>query len=188
MPKSEYSEPKKLPGERPYPQILNDAEELYGLLLTAETMMTKVDKIRYNNRAVDQILDVIKEFVLAYDFEDDREIHLKRMCANVAVFIRTMRNINDRNIISSSIKTKGRKMTRQEIEDRKNVLFSLVRDREAKLRETDYVAAKIAEGAATQKEYAETLSMRQKARIDINAAQEELVKLDNEEPEDEVEK
>lgn len=79
-------------------------------------------------------------------------------------------------------------MTRQEIEDRKNVLFSLVRDREAKLRETDYVAAKIAEGAATQKEYAETLSMRQKARIDINAAQEELVKLDNEEPEDEVEK
>lgn len=83
MPKSEYYEPKKLPGERPYPQILNDAEELYGLLLTAETMMTKVDKIRYNNRAVDQILDVIKEFVLAYDFEDDREIHLKRMCANV---------------------------------------------------------------------------------------------------------
>lgn len=88
MPKSEYYEPKKLPGERPYPQILNDAEELYGLLLTAETMMTKVDKIRYNNRAVDQILDVIKEFVLAYDFEDDREIHLKRMCANVTVFIR----------------------------------------------------------------------------------------------------
>ena len=62
-------------------------------------MMTKVDKIRYNNRAVDQILDVIKEFVLAYDFEDDREIHLKRMCANVTVFIRTMRLINDRNII-----------------------------------------------------------------------------------------
>nr|DAH36611.1 MAG TPA: hypothetical protein [Caudoviricetes sp.] len=99
MPKSEYYEPKKLPGERPCPQILNDAEELYGLLLTAETMMTKVDKIRYNNRAVDQILDVIKEFVLAYDFEDDREIHLKRMCANVTVFIRTMRLINDRNII-----------------------------------------------------------------------------------------
>lgn len=96
MPKSEYYEPKKLPGERPYPQILNDAEELYGLLLTAETMMTKVDKIRYNNRAVDQILDVIKEFVLAYDFEDDREIHLKRMCASVAVFVRAMRFVNAR--------------------------------------------------------------------------------------------
>lgn len=51
-------------------------------------------------------------------------------------------------------------MTRQEIEDRKNVLFSLVRDREAKLRETDYVAAKIAEGAATPEEYAEVLAER----------------------------
>ena len=99
MPKSEYYEPKKLPGEKPYPQILIDAEELYGLLLRAETMMTKVDRIRYGNRAIEQILDVIKEFVLAYDFEDDREIHLKRMCANVAVFIRTMRIVNDRNII-----------------------------------------------------------------------------------------
>ena len=62
-------------------------------------MMTKVDRIRYGNRAVEQILDVIKEFTLAYDFEDDREIHLKRMCANVAVFIRTMRIIGERNVI-----------------------------------------------------------------------------------------
>ena len=51
-------------------------------------------------------------------------------------------------------------MTRQEIEDRRNVLFSLVRDREAKLKETDYVAAKIAEGAATKEEYAAVLSKR----------------------------
>lgn len=68
-------------------------------------------------------------------------------------------------------------MTRQEIEDRKNVLFSLVRDREAKLRETDYVAAKIAEGAATREEYAEVLAKRQQARADINNAQTELDKL-----------
>lgn len=61
MPKSEYYEPKKLPGEKPYPQIKEDADEIYGLLLQADTMMTKVDKIRYNNRAIDQILDVIKE-------------------------------------------------------------------------------------------------------------------------------
>jgi hypothetical protein len=99
MPKSEYYEPKKLPGEKPYPQILDDADEIYGLLLQAETMMSKVDRIRYCNRAIDQILDVIKEFALAYDFEEDREIHLKRMCANVAVFLMTMRKIGERNII-----------------------------------------------------------------------------------------
>nr|DAI74998.1 MAG TPA: hypothetical protein [Bacteriophage sp.] len=79
-------------------------------------------------------------------------------------------------------------MTRQEIEDRKNVLFSLILDREAKLKETDYVAAKIAEGAATPEEYAEVLVKRQQERNDINAAQAELEKLDKEEPEDKEEK
>lgn len=79
-------------------------------------------------------------------------------------------------------------MTRQEIEDKKNVLFSLILDREAKLRETDYVAAKIAEGAATPEEYAEVLVKRQQEREDINAAQAELEKLDKEEPEDKEER
>lgn len=76
-------------------------------------------------------------------------------------------------------------MTRQEIEDRKNVLFSLVRDREAKLRETDYVAAKIAEGAATPEEYAEVLDKRQQAREDINNAQAEINELNKTIPETE---
>jgi hypothetical protein len=79
-------------------------------------------------------------------------------------------------------------MTRQEIEGKKNVLFSLILDREAKLRETDYVAAKIAEGAATPEEYAEILVKRQQEREDINAAQAELEKLDKEEPEDKEER
>ena len=79
-------------------------------------------------------------------------------------------------------------MTRQEIEGKKNVLFSLILDREAKLRETDYVAAKIAEGAATPEEYAEFLVKRQQEREDINAAQAELEKLDKEEPEDKEER
>jgi hypothetical protein len=79
-------------------------------------------------------------------------------------------------------------MTRQEIEDRKNVLFSLILDREAKLRESDYVAAKIGEGSAAPEEYAEVLVKRQQERKDINAAQAELEKLDKEKPEDKEEK
>lgn len=79
-------------------------------------------------------------------------------------------------------------MTRQEIEDKKNVLFSLILDRESKLKETDYVAAKIAEGVATQEEYAEVLAERRKARKQINDAQAELERLDKEEPEDKEEK
>lgn len=70
-------------------------------------------------------------------------------------------------------------MKRQEIEDKKNVLFSLILDREAKLKETDYVAAKIAEGAATHEEYAEVLEERRKARKEINDAQAEIAGLEN---------
>ena len=70
-------------------------------------------------------------------------------------------------------------MKRQEIEDRRNVLSSLILEREAKLRETDYVAAKIAEGAATPEEYAEVLAERRKARKEINDAQAEIAGLVN---------
>lgn len=77
-------------------------------------------------------------------------------------------------------------MKREEIEDRKNVLFSLILDREAKLRETDYVAAKIAEGAATPEEYAEVLAERRKARKEINDAQAEIAGLENVAIEEEV--
>lgn len=77
-------------------------------------------------------------------------------------------------------------MKRQEIEDKKNVLFSLILDREAKLKETDYVAAKIAEGAATHEEYAEVLEERRKARKEINDAQAEIAGLENVAIEEEV--
>ena len=100
MPRSEYYEPALLPGEKEQPQIIIDAVELYDLLVRAEMMMTKVDRIRYWNRAVTQIQDVIKEFMLAYDFEEDRRIHLKRLCANMAVFMWTVRLIGGRNIIN----------------------------------------------------------------------------------------
>mgnify|MGYP006971214201 FL=1 len=52
-------------------------------------------------------------------------------------------------------------------------------DREAKLRETDYVAAKIGEGSAAPEEYGEALVKRQQARNDINAAQAEIAELEN---------
>ena len=99
MGKSEYFEVRKVEGEVEQPQIILDADAIYDLLLRAELMMTKVDRMRYANRAIEQILDVIREFMLAYDFEDDRKLHLERMSANIAVFLHTMRIIAKRNII-----------------------------------------------------------------------------------------
>lgn len=77
-------------------------------------------------------------------------------------------------------------MKREEIEGRRNALSSLILDREAKLRETDYVAAKIAEGAATPEEYAEVLAERRKSRKEINDAQAEIAGLENVAIEEEV--
>ena len=93
MGKSEYFEVRKVEGEVEQPQIILDAEAIYDLLLRAELMMTKVDRMRYANRAIEQILDVIREFMLAYDFEDDRKLHLERMSANIAVFLRTRKSL-----------------------------------------------------------------------------------------------
>lgn len=47
-----------------------------------------------------------------------------------------------------------------------------IRQLKAKLAETDYIAAKIAEGSATTKEYAEQIAERQAWRAEINELEE----------------
>ena len=78
-------------------------------------------------------------------------------------------------------------MTRQEIEDRKNFLASVVLDREAKLKEHDYVSAKIADGRATAEEYADVITQKNKWAEEVNAARAEIAELDAMEPEEEIE-
>ena len=77
-------------------------------------------------------------------------------------------------------------MTRQEIEDRKNFLASVILDREAKLKEHDYVSAKIADGRATSDEYADIIRLKKEWADDINAARAEMSELDNIAPEDDL--
>lgn len=68
-------------------------------------------------------------------------------------------------------------MTRQEIEERKNALASLILDREAKLKEHDYVSAKIADGRASAEEYAEVITQKTKWAEEVAAAREEMRRL-----------
>ena len=75
-------------------------------------------------------------------------------------------------------------MTRQEIEDRKNFLASVVLDREAKLKEHDYVSAKIADGRATADEYAEIIAKKTKWAAEVNDARAEIAQLETLVPED----
>ena len=76
-------------------------------------------------------------------------------------------------------------MTRQEIEDSKNRLASLILDREAKLKEHDYVSAKIADGRATADEYAEVIALKNRWAEEVNEAMAEIARLNDITPEDE---
>lgn len=54
---------------------------------------------------------------------------------------------------------------------------TIILDRQAKLTATDYIANKIAEGAATKTHYATQIAERAAWREDINAAQAEIERL-----------
>lgn len=76
-------------------------------------------------------------------------------------------------------------MKQHEINDAMQRQQEIILDRKALLSNTDYIAAKIAEGSATKEEYSEQIAERQQWREDINAANERLEELKAEEPEKE---
>ena len=78
-------------------------------------------------------------------------------------------------------------MKQTEIIEAINAQQSIILDREGKLSSTDYIAAKLAEGKATQEEYADKIAQRQTWRDDINAANAEIERLKALEPEPEDE-
>ena len=81
------------------PDIGIEAEKILGLLLRADPMMNATNRRRYNDRAIGAIQDVIRAFVLAHDFENERYRYLKEMWGHIAVFIRIMRCIGEVNAI-----------------------------------------------------------------------------------------
>ena len=78
-------------------------------------------------------------------------------------------------------------MKQAEIIEAINAQESIILDREGKLSSTDYIAAKIAEGKATKTEYKDQIAQRQQWRDDINAAQDEIIRLESLEPDPDME-
>ena len=77
-------------------------------------------------------------------------------------------------------------MKQQEKQSLLNEQYLIVNNAEAELKATDYIAAKIAEGKATKTEYKEKIEQRQQWRNQINAAQEEIARLEAVETEDDA--
>ena len=76
-------------------------------------------------------------------------------------------------------------MKQQEISDAIQRQREIILDRKTRLAKTDYIAAKIAEGAGTREEYAEQIAWRQQWRDDINAATARIAELGAEVADDE---
>lgn len=74
-------------------------------------------------------------------------------------------------------------MTQNEKDQLMQEQREVILNRESLLSQTDYIAAKIAEGAATKEEYADKLALRQQWRKDINNANKRIAELDDIEPE-----
>lgn len=68
-------------------------------------------------------------------------------------------------------------MTQQDNQSLLNEQYKIINEREALLKSTDYIAAKIAEGKATKTEYKEKIEQRQQWRDQINAAKEEIARI-----------
>lgn len=75
-------------------------------------------------------------------------------------------------------------MRQEEINEACQRQDEIILDRKTRLANTDYIAAKLAEGVATKEEYAEQLSQRQQWRDDINAAIVRIAELEEEVPEE----
>lgn len=77
-------------------------------------------------------------------------------------------------------------MTQQQKQSLLNEQHLIVNNAEAELKATDYIAAKIAEGKATKTEYKEKIEQRQRWRDQINAAREEIARLEAVETDDDA--
>ena len=75
-------------------------------------------------------------------------------------------------------------MRQEEINEACQRQDEIILDRKTRLANTDYIAAKLAEGVATKEEYAEQLAQRQQWRDDINAAIVRIAELEEEVPEE----
>ena len=76
-------------------------------------------------------------------------------------------------------------MTQQEINDAIQHQQEIILDREAQLRQKDYIGTKIAMGVATIEDYADVIAQTEVWRDDINAAKDEIARLETIEPEPE---
>jgi len=79
--------------------IYVDLYNLRKVLKRAQYTMTKADRIVYGTPVLEKNGEVLADFVLAYDFEDEREKYIRKMCADFEVLKLDLRILAEDNVI-----------------------------------------------------------------------------------------
>lgn len=81
--------------------IYLDAAELRRLVSKALLMMTKQYRVEVGARAMQATGDIIADFVMAYEFKQERYWHFKRLCARFEVLKIDLRMIVNDGLLQS---------------------------------------------------------------------------------------
>ena len=79
--------------------IYVDAYQLRKLLKRAQYVMTKTDRVIYGTPVLKEVGDVLADFVIAYDFPEERQKYLHKLYADFEVLKLDLRIIAEDNVL-----------------------------------------------------------------------------------------
>jgi hypothetical protein len=79
--------------------IYVDLYNMRKLLKRAQFAMSKADRIIYGTPVLVKNGEVLADFVLAYDFADERDKYIRKMCADFEVLKLDLRIIAEDNVL-----------------------------------------------------------------------------------------
>jgi len=79
--------------------IYVDGYKLRKLLKRAQYTMTKADRIIYGTPVLKACGDFITDFVFAYDFKEERDYYIRKMCADFEILKIDLRIIAEDNVL-----------------------------------------------------------------------------------------
>lgn len=109
--------------------IYIDCKKLRRLLQRSQRCMTKSDRIIYGTPALERCGQILADFILAYDFEDERAYYIKKFLAEFYILKLDIETLNEFGIIKTTKDTdgedlytkEGKKLVKVGVENPKNL-------------------------------------------------------------------
>lgn len=79
--------------------IYQGLRRLAKLVRKLTFFLTKTDRRIYGDRLIESVLDCLGEFIIAYDFQDERPQHYLKLVAKFHIVQCLMDEINDENLV-----------------------------------------------------------------------------------------